>query len=200
MLERFISPMNARALLQRVLRAEGVDPAAVTAPELRRCSSALRTGASLFVPPSQLDQAMSAINAICGSDSMAIEACAVELRSELDIGQVRATARRICTSIQANPFATQKVATIVSELARNIIAYAETGSLEIVPQSTRPKRIIVRATDNGPGIPNLEEVFSGRYRSRTGMGKGLLGVKRLADKFEIQSDKQGTLVVAEVVV
>ena len=85
-LESYISPMNARALLLRVVRGEGFTPESLTAQDLRRCASALRRGASLFVPPSRLEEAMAAINAICGSDSMNVDACMVELRTELDIG------------------------------------------------------------------------------------------------------------------
>ena len=42
------------------------------------------------------------------------------------------------------------------------------------------------------------EVLSGRYRSATGLGRGLLGVKRLADRFNIRTSKSGTHVEAEV--
>ena len=58
--------------------------------------------------------------------------------------------------------------------------------------------ITIRASDRGPGIPDVELVLSGRYRSRTGLGKGLLGVKRLANKFEIDSGPTGTRVEAEI--
>ena len=72
--------------------------------------------------------------------------------------------------------------------------------LEIVPVNSGKKRIVVRAIDRGPGIPNLEEVLSGRYRSKTGLGRGLLGTKRLADRFDITSTISGTHVVAEIAV
>lgn len=197
-LERYISPMNARAVLMRALRAEGLGPETLTSAGLRRCSGALRRGVSLFVSPAQLDEAMSAINAICGSDSMPIDHCYLELHSEHHIGEARARARRICTNLQADAFCVQKVATIVSELARNTVSYAGTGSLEIVPYHTRPKRIVVCVTDNGPGITNLEAILAGRYRSKTGTGRGLLGVQRLADSFEIRTDDTGTRIMAEV--
>ena len=52
-------------------------------------------------------------------------------------------------------------------------------------------RILVRATDTGTGIPNLDEDMSGKYRSTTGLGRWLLGVKRLADRFDIKTGKSG---------
>ena len=45
----------------------------------------------------------------------------------------------------------------------------------------------VVSTDQGPGIADLEVILSGLYQSRTGMGIGLLGTKRLMDEFEIDT-------------
>jgi signal transduction histidine kinase len=49
--------------------------------------------------------------------------------------------------------------------------------------------------DHGPGIPHLEDVLAGRYRSSSGLGVGLLGARRLADRFQIVAPQgQGTSV------
>ena len=197
-LQRFISPVNARALLVRVLRDEGVTEEALTPEVLRRCSGALRRGLELFVPQSQREAAMQEITKFCGSDSLKPTGCRLEIREEMDIGRVRSEARRICSATGTTSFAMQRVATIVSELARNMVLYANGGVVEIVPAPSGTKRIIVRAEDRGPGIRNLDEIMSGRYKSRTGMGKGLMGTKRLADHFEIETGGRGTRVVAEV--
>jgi serine/threonine-protein kinase RsbT len=58
--------------------------------------------------------------------------------------------------------------------------------------------LLIRATDAGGGIPNLEQIMAGRYRSRTGLGKGLLGSKRLSDRFEVRSSSNGTVIEAEL--
>ena len=42
----------------------------------------------------------------------------------------------------------------------------------------------VEAIDQGPGIRNLEEILAGRYKSRSGLGLGILGTKRLADRVQ----------------
>ncbi|HEU5076286.1 MAG TPA: ATP-binding protein [Polyangiaceae bacterium] len=197
-LQRFISPVNARALLMRVLKEEGVRPETLTPAVLRRCSGALRRGIGLFVPQSQREAAMREITEFCGSDSLKPVGCRLEIREEMDIGRVRAEARRICTTMGTTSFAMQRVATIVSELARNMVLYANGGVVEIVPANSGSKRIVVRAEDRGAGIRNLDEIMSGRYKSRTGMGKGLMGTKRLSDHFEIETNSRGTRVVAEV--
>jgi len=200
LLQRHLSPVNARALLLRALQEQGLSPRNLTRKDLRRCSAALRHGLSLFVGADKRPVALQEISDFCGSDSLRPEACCLKIAAESDISRARAEARRICDAAGASPFTMQKVATIVSELARNMVLYANGGQVEIVPLNSGRKRIVVRAVDQGPGIPNLDEIMSGRYRSRTGLGRGLLGTKRLADHFEVSSNISGTKVLAEVVV
>lgn len=199
-LERHISPSHARALLLRALSERRISPDKLTRKELQGCSAALRRGITLFVPPSRREAALLDVSAVCGSDSLRPDASALTLTSEADLGMARAEARRVCDSVGASGFALQKVATIVSELARNMVVYASGGQLEIVPALEAKRRIIIRATDEGPGISNLEVVLSGRYNSKTGLGRGLAGSKRLADHFDISTNSAGTRVVAEVFV
>ena len=59
-----------------------------------------------------------------------------------------------------------------------------------VEQNARD-RFRVCVSDNGPGIAEIDAILSGRYRSKTGMGLGLLGAKRLVDDFEINTDADG---------
>ena len=71
-------------------------------------------------------------------------------------------------------------------------------SSSLIPQEGRAKQsLLIRATDGGGGIPDLDEILAGRYRSKTGLGKGLLGSKRLADRFEVRSGRNGTIIEAE---
>jgi signal transduction histidine kinase/DNA-binding response OmpR family regulator len=41
----------------------------------------------------------------------------------------------------------------------------------------------------------LQDVLDGRYRSKTGMGLGIIGARRLMDQFEIESAPSGTVVL-----
>ena len=45
----------------------------------------------------------------------------------------------------------------------------------------------VDARDEGPGIPNLEVILSGAYKSRTGLGRGIIGTRSLLDEMKIES-------------
>src|SRR5690348_12998079 len=51
--------------------------------------------------------------------------------------------------------------------------------------------LVVTFRDSGKGIPNLSEIMEGKYVSRTGMGLGIIGAKRLMDYFDIQSSPDG---------
>lgn len=88
-----------------------------------------------------------------------------------------------------------KIATAISELARNIFHYAKTGRITLRKLASPRPGIEIVASDKGPGIPDLKLVLSGNYKSRTGMGKGLLGARRLVDYFEVDSSpERGTTV------
>src|SRR5579872_4797817 len=84
----------------------------------------------------------------------------------------------------------------VSELARNVFQYAARGSVVFgVEEGAKPVFQIV-VSDRGPGIKNLEAILDGRYQSKTGMGLGILGVRRLMDAFDIESHPSlGTTIV-----
>lgn len=199
-LQRYISPVNARSMLIRALQQQGIDVATLTRDGLKRCGPSLRRGIALFVDHSRQEAALQDIGRLCGAEHDAVEAVVLHITAESDIGKARAEARRICDAIGASPFAMQKVATIVSELARNMVLYAGGGIVEIASANGQSRRVIITGSDHGPGISNLPEVMSGRYKSRTGLGRGLIGTKRLADRFDVSTGNDGTRVVAEVAV
>ena len=74
----------------------------------------------------------------------------------------------------------------MSELARNVARYAGRGSVEFALDPDDPA-LAVTVSDSGPGIPHLDSVLDGTYRSETGMGMGITGAQRIMDAFEIQS-------------
>jgi serine/threonine-protein kinase RsbT len=199
-LQRYISPVNARSMLLRALQQQGLPAATLTRDGLRKCGPSLRRGIALFVDASRQEAAFRDIGNLCGMELEAVESVVLHITAESDIGKARAEARKICDALGAGPFVMQKVATIVSELARNMVLYAGGGIVEISTTNGHGKRVIVTGSDHGPGIPNLPEILSGRYKSRTGLGRGLLGTKRLADRFDVSTNGDGTRVVAEVAI
>ena len=91
-----------------------------------------------------------------------------------------------------------RIATAVSEIVRNAFRYARNGTVTFaIDEDENPQRFIVKVADQGPGIANLDDVLSGRYRSATGMGLGIVGARRLMDRFTIESSPGGTKVILE---
>lgn len=198
-LTKYLSPTNVRAILQQTFR-DGEVPANGFSPSERGALlTQMERGLALFLPPSKRDAALSELRGVLDNDESAtIGVLTFEIRLESDITKVRSEARRIIELKGANGFAVQKVVTIVSELARNMVSYAGGGIMTLSPMPGATRGILINARDNGPGIPNVDLVMSGTYRSRTGLGRGLLGCKRLADRFALASDRTGTRIEAEV--
>ena len=196
LLTRYMSGVNAHTVVGRAVRAQNIDPAKFGLRDLDGITPMLDQGIRLFVEGGRQPRLRAEIEVLAGRKTATSHS--VSIRTEQDISQARVMARTMCESARARSFVAQKVATVVSELARNIVSYTPGGSIELTLSSEGQARILVRATDSGSGIGNLEEVLSGRYRSTTGLGRGLLGVKRLADRFDIKTGKSGTQIEAEV--
>lgn len=90
-----------------------------------------------------------------------------------------------------------RLTTAVSEIARNSVKYAGGGKLKLSLTTEGSEQFIEAViTDHGGGITAqlLREILSDTYRSKTGMGKGLSGSRRIVDKFYVDSSKDGTIV------
>jgi signal transduction histidine kinase/CheY-like chemotaxis protein len=119
----------------------------------------------------------------------------VALNHEHDVVGARQRAREIAGLLGFDGQDQTRIATAVSEIARNAFRYATGGRVEFVVEGrTAPQLFAIGVTDDGPGVANLSDVLSGRYQSSTGMGLGILGARRLVDQFHIESTKAGTTV------
>lgn len=127
---------------------------------------------------------------------MGPETIDIAIKLEGDIVRARGAGRDMCRDLGLSDINQVKVATAISELARNIFHYAKTGNIALRRLGPPRAGIEIIATDQGPGIPDVAHVLSGSYKSKTGMGKGLLGTKRLVDFFEVDSGPgKGTRIV-----
>ena len=123
------------------------------------------------------------------------EVC-VPVDRDADVVAARQKGREIATEVGLMGSDLTLVATAISELARNIISYAEHG--EIVLQAVRRdarRGIQVIARDQGPGIPDVGRAMQDGFSTGKSLGLGLPGAQRLMDEFEIQSTVgEGTVV------
>jgi len=81
------------------------------------------------------------------------------------------------------------IATAISEIARNIIVFAQRGEVTLSVVEKADKRgLLVIADDHGPGIPDIAQAMCDGFSTGKSLGLGLPGAKRLMDEFEIQSE------------
>ncbi|MBW4665155.1 MAG: response regulator [Chroococcus sp. CMT-3BRIN-NPC107] len=108
----------------------------------------------------------------------------VEVRFEQDVVLARGQSRQIASLLGFDLQAQTRIATAVSEISRNAFQYAGGGRVEFRVELSALK---IKISDRGKGIANIEAILAGRYTSTTGMGLGIIGAKRLMDKFTIES-------------
>jgi signal transduction histidine kinase/CheY-like chemotaxis protein len=112
----------------------------------------------------------------------------LNIAEEGDIVRARQSARQLALRAGFHQQDQARIATAVSEIARNAFQYAGSGRVEFsIDLKSSPQMVWVEVSDQGPGIGDLDDVLGGSYESRTGMGIGLSGSRRLMDQFRIQS-------------
>ncbi|WP_053217406.1 anti-sigma regulatory factor [Virgibacillus senegalensis] len=128
---------------------------------------------------------------------MDFQSC-VNINKEWDIVGARQIGRDFARKIGFGTVDQARIATAISELARNIYLYAGTGKIcfETIEEIDH-KGLVILAMDDGPGIPEISKVMEDGYSTSGGLGAGLPGVKRLMDEFDIVSEQgKGTEIKA----
>ncbi|CEP68788.1 Uncharacterized [Moorella glycerini] len=125
----------------------------------------------------------------------------VRIVQEEDIAVARQMAKQLAQEAGFSLADVTKIATAVSELARNIYRYAQTGKIMIRKRFEENNGPIIQvvAVDRGPGIEDVDLVLTKGYTTHErSLGIGLSGIRRLVDYFEIVSEVgTGTAVVVE---
>lgn len=128
---------------------------------------------------------------------MDFQSC-VNIKKEWDIVGARQLGRDIAKKVGFGNVDQARIATAISELARNIYLYAGNGKIcfdAIEELNSKGLRIV--ALDDGPGIQDVSQVMEDGFSTSGGLGAGLPGVKRLMDEFDvISSQGEGTEIKA----
>ncbi|MFB3854744.1 MAG: ATP-binding protein [Vicinamibacterales bacterium] len=112
----------------------------------------------------------------------------LEIRDEQDVVYARQRVRLVAGLLGFDTTGQTRLSTAVSEIARNAHQYAAGGQVELLVEGKAPPQVFcVTVRDSGPGIANLDAILAGRYRSRTGMGLGIVGAGRLMDHFHVET-------------
>jgi len=118
----------------------------------------------------------------------------VSLLTERDVVQARQRAREVAAELGLDNQDQIRFATATSEMARNAFRYARGGEVTFSVGLSSPQSLEVTIADKGDGVTELEKILEGRYRSRTGLGMGIVGTKRMMDEFTIETSPDGTTV------
>src|SRR4051794_3945721 len=119
----------------------------------------------------------------------------VAVRTDADVVTARAAARELAAKLGFSATELTVIATAVSEVARNIVKFADSGEvvLELLEEPRTGIRIVAR--DTGPGIPDVAAALRDGYSTYRGLGLGLPGARRLMDEFAVVSEPgRGTTV------
>ena len=121
------------------------------------------------------------------------------INSDQDIVSARQKGRVMANELGFSSGDATLIATAISELARNIVAYARKGQIALKMVNGLNRRgISVVATDDGPGIADIRQALRDGFSTSGSLGLGLPGVRRLMDEFEITSEPgRGTMVAVK---
>ncbi|MEU4052591.1 anti-sigma regulatory factor [Streptomyces olivaceus] len=110
------------------------------------------------------------------------------IRSDMDLVWVRQHVRQTAAQLGFGLVDQTKLVTAASELARNTLVYGGGGTMQteaLTGGATPGLRLTF--SDEGPGIPDLEQALSDGFTSGEGLGMGLGGARRLVHEFSIDS-------------
>jgi serine/threonine-protein kinase RsbT len=111
----------------------------------------------------------------------------VPIKSDQDVGVVTDAARSCARYAAMTSVNQTKLMTATAEIARNIVQYARSGEIRFTVFERPRAGVLIVASDMGPGIADITKVMSPKYVSKTGMGIGLQGARRLVDEFAVES-------------
>ena len=126
-----------------------------------------------------------------------MESKSIALKSERDITIARTQVRALAAALGFRMIDQTRLATVTSELSRNVVKYGGGGQLIAQPTQESDGRHGLRLIfeDKGPGIENIAAAMRDGFSTGGGLGFGLPGSKRLVDEFRIESEKgRGTRV------
>lgn len=120
---------------------------------------------------------------------MSLTLATFPLASSQDAVAARQQVRRIAELLGLERTLQTRIATAVSEIARNAVGHAGGGELTV---RVGDGALQVDVRDQGPGIDDVDAVLEGRRAYLPGRGSGIASARRLVDRFEIRSSPHGT--------
>jgi serine/threonine-protein kinase RsbT len=114
----------------------------------------------------------------------------IPIVTDADIVRARQQGREVASQLTFTPSDLTVIASAISELARNIFSYAGTGEIRVGLVERNGRRgVMIVASDEGPGIRDVDLALQDGYSTSGSLGLGLPGVRRLVDEFEIRTQQ-----------
>jgi serine/threonine-protein kinase RsbT len=122
----------------------------------------------------------------------------IAIDSDADIVTARLAGREMALALGFSSGEATLIATVISELTRNVVQYAGRGDACIHSASIDGRGgIVISVRDDGPGIADVDRALEDGFSSSGRLGLGLPGVRRLMDEVEIDtSPGRGTRICA----
>ena len=117
------------------------------------------------------------------------------LRNEADVVLARQRARLVAELLGSSQLDQTRVATAVSEIARNAVKHGGGGRAHYALLNDQPAYLVVRIEDQGPGMPTAAAPAAAPGEAAR-PGSGLPLTRRLVDEMEVTSPSTGGVHVA----
>lgn len=112
----------------------------------------------------------------------------VPVHSQDDVVQVRQLVRAEATALGFSLVDLTKLVTAASELARNTLVHGGGGEVRIgLVENGGRRGLRLTFSDQGPGIPDIEQALRDGFTTGGGLGLGLGGARRLVNEFQVES-------------
>jgi serine/threonine-protein kinase RsbT len=120
----------------------------------------------------------------------------IVIDTDADLVAARAEARTLAIKLGFSRTDATLIATAISEIARNIVVHVGKGEIVMRPVYEGHRHgLVLVASDDGPGIRDIEAALAKGNTGRGGLGLGLPGARRLMDEFEVEcGPERGTTV------
>ena len=120
----------------------------------------------------------------------------IPVDGDADLVPARAAGRALAVELGFSRTDATLIATAISEIARNIVVHVGRGEVVMRPIYDDDRYgLTIVASDDGPGIRDIEAALEHGVTARGGLGLGLPGARRLMDEFRVECDlDRGTTV------
>ncbi len=131
----------------------------------------------------------------------AIDILTIDINNELDIMLSHRRGMQFSKYCGITLSEQTRFATAISELCRNVVEFAKTGTISFsILQEQDLTALVAVVKDEGPGIKDLAKILERKPETFRGRGVGLVFARKLSDKFKIQSTSKGTQVTIQKII